>query len=55
MLIAVVGLLLIGWLIGMATSNIFGGVLHLLLLGAVAGYIFEIVAERNKVTGKKTV
>jgi len=41
--------LLTGWSAGVATGDLFGGGLHLLLLGAVALLFLETLSRRNRV------
>lgn len=49
MLETIIVLLLILWLIGLVTSNTFGGVLHLLLLVAVVVFIIRLLTGRRAV------
>jgi hypothetical protein len=49
MLETIIVLLLILWLIGLVTSNTFGGVLHLLLLVAVVVFVIRLLTGRRAV------
>jgi hypothetical protein len=43
----IIMILLVMWLIGSVTSNTFGGVLHLLLLVALAVFVFRLFTGRR--------
>ncbi len=47
MIWTIVALLLIMWLIGVVSANTFGGVLHLLLVVALAVLAFRIITGRR--------
>ena len=49
MLETIIVLLLILWLVGLVTSNTFGGVLHLLLLVAVVVFVIRLLTGRRAV------
>lgn len=49
MLETIIVLLLVLWLIGLVTSNTFGGVLHLLLLVAVVVFVIRLLTGRRAV------
>ena len=42
-------ILVIMWLLGMVTSNVFGGFIHLLLIMAVVVVLIRIIQGRNPV------
>jgi hypothetical protein len=39
--------LIVLWLLGFATGNVFGGLVHILLLVAVAALVFQLVSGRR--------
>ena len=47
MIWTIVALLLIMWLIGVVTTNTFGGILHILLVIAVAVMAFRLITGRK--------
>ncbi len=47
MIWTIVALLLIMWLIGIVTTNTFGGVLHVLLVIALAVMVFRLITGRR--------
>lgn len=47
MIWTIIAILLIMWLVGLVTANTFGGVLHVLLVIALAVLIFRLVTGRN--------
>lgn len=49
MLETIIVLLLILWLVGLVTSNMFGGMLHLLLLVAVVVFVIRLLTGRRAV------
>ena len=49
MLETIIVLLLILWLVGLVTSNTFGGILHLLLLVAVVVFVIRLLTGRRAV------
>ena len=51
MLSTIVVILLVLWLLGMATSYTAGGLIHLLLVIAVIVVLFRIISGRNPVKG----
>ena len=51
MLSTLVVILLVLWLLGMATSYTAGGLIHLLLVIAVIVVLFRIIQGRNPVKG----
>lgn len=46
MLWAICVLLVIGWLMGMVSSYMMGGLIHILLVLAVIAFIFNLVSGR---------
>lgn len=40
-------LLLIGWLIGVVSNYTFGGAIHILLVIAVVGLLYELISGRR--------
>jgi Family of unknown function (DUF5670) len=51
MLSTIIVVLLVLWLLGMATSYTMGGILHLLLVVVVAAALLQIIAGRNPIRG----
>lgn len=51
MLSAIVVILLVLWLLGMATAYTAGGLIHLLLVIAVIVVLFRIISGRNPIKG----
>ena len=51
MLNGIIIVLLVLWLLGMATSYTMGGILHLLLVGAIAVALLRIIEGRNPIRG----
>ena len=51
MLSTLIVILLVLWLLGMATSYTAGGLIHLLLVIAVIVVLFRIIQGRNPVKG----
>jgi uncharacterized protein DUF5670 len=51
MLSVIVVVLLVLWLLGMATSYTMGGILHLLLVVAIAAALLRIVQGRTPIRG----
>jgi uncharacterized protein DUF5670 len=51
MLSVIVVVLLVLWLLGMATSYTMGGILHLLLVVAIAAALLRIMEGRNPIRG----
>jgi hypothetical protein len=51
MLSTLVVILLVLWLLGMATSYTAGGLIHLLLVIAVIVVLFRIIQGRNPIKG----
>jgi hypothetical protein len=49
MLETIIVILLVLWLIGLVTSNTFGGILHLLLLVALVVFIIRLLTGRKVV------
>ncbi len=49
MLETIIVILLVLWLIGLVTSNTFGGILHLLLLVALVVFIIRLLTGRRAV------
>ena len=49
MLETIIVILLVLWLIGLVTSNTFGGILHLLLLVALVVFIIRLLTGRRVV------
>lgn len=49
MLETIIVLLLVLWLVGLVTSNTFGGILHLLLLVAVVVFVIRLLTGRRAV------
>ncbi|MGI8543445.1 MAG: lmo0937 family membrane protein [Aridibacter sp.] len=49
MLETIIVILLVLWLIGLVTSNTFGGVLHLLLVIALVVFVFRLITGRKVV------
>jgi hypothetical protein len=49
MLETIIVILLVLWLIGLVTSNTFGGILHLLLLVALVVFIVRLLTGRRAV------
>lgn len=49
MLETIIVILLVLWLIGLVTSNTFGGILHLLLLVALVVFIVRLLTGRKVV------
>lgn len=47
MIWTIIAILLIMWLVGLVTANTFGGVLHILLVIALAVLIFRLVTGRS--------
>ena len=47
MIWTIIAILLIMWLVGLVTANTFGGVLHVLLVIALAVLIFRLVTGRS--------
>jgi len=47
MIWTIVAILLVMWLIGIVTTNTFGGVLHLLLVVALAVVVFRLITGRK--------
>ncbi len=47
MILLIFFLLLAGWLLGVVTSNTFGGAIHILLVVAVVGLLYELVSGRR--------
>lgn len=51
MLSAIIVILLVLWLLGMATAYTAGGLIHLLLVIAVIVVLFRIISGRNPIKG----
>jgi hypothetical protein len=51
MLSAIIVILLVLWLLGMATAYTAGGLIHLLLVVAVIVVLFRIIQGRNPIKG----
>ena len=51
MLSVIVIVLLVLWLLGVATSYTMGGILHVLLVGAVAVALLRLMEGRNPIRG----
>ena len=51
MLSTILVILLVLWLLGMATSYTAGGLIHLLLVVAVIVVLFRIIQGRNPIKG----
>lgn len=51
MLSALIVILLVLWLLGMATAYTAGGLIHLLLVVAVIVVLFRIIQGRNPIKG----
>lgn len=51
MLSAIIVILLVLWLLGMATAYTAGGLIHLLLVIAVIVVLFRIIQGRNPIKG----
>jgi hypothetical protein len=51
MLSTLIVILLVLWLLGMATSYTAGGLIHLLLVIAVIVVLFRIISGRNPIKG----
>jgi len=51
MLSTIVVVLLLVWLIGVATSYTMGGILHLLLVVAIAAALLRIIEGRQPIRG----
>jgi hypothetical protein len=51
MLSTLIVILLVLWLLGMATSYTAGGLIHILLVIAVIVVLFRIISGRNPVKG----
>ena len=51
MLSAIIVILLVLWLLGMATAYTAGGLIHLLLVVAVIVVLFRIISGRNPIKG----
>lgn len=49
MLETIIVLLLVLWLVGLVTKNMFGGILHLLLLVAVIVFVVRLLTGRRAV------
>lgn len=49
MLETIIILLLVLWLIGLVTSNTFGGILHLLLVVALVVFVVRVLTGRRPV------
>jgi hypothetical protein len=49
MLETIIILLLVLWLIGLVTSNTFGGILHLLLVVALVVFVIRVLTGRRAV------
>ncbi len=49
MIWTIVAILLVMWLIGVVSANTFGGVLHLLLVLALAVVVFRLLTGRKVV------
>jgi Family of unknown function (DUF5670) len=49
MLETIIILLLVLWLIGLVTSNTFGGILHLLLVVALVVFVVRLLTGRRPV------
>ncbi len=49
MIWTIIAILLVMWLIGVVTANTFGGVLHLLLVLALAVVVFRLITGRSVV------
>ena len=49
MLWAIFWILLVMWLLGMATSHMLGGFIHILLILAIASVLIRIIQGRNPV------
>ena len=47
MLLLIFFLLLIGWLVGVVSSYTFGGAIHILLVIAVVGLLYELISGRR--------
>ncbi len=47
MIWTIIAILFLMWLIGVATAQTFGGVLHLLLLVAVAVFVIRLLTGRR--------
>lgn len=47
MIWTIIAILLIMWLVGLVTANTFGGVLHVLLVIALAVLIFRLITGRS--------
>ena len=51
MLSTLIVILLVLWLLGMATSYTAGGLIHLLLVIAVIVVLFRVISGRNPIKG----
>lgn len=49
MIWTIIAILLVMWLLGMVTANTFGGVLHVLLVVALAVFILRLITGRKVV------
>ena len=49
MLETIIVILLVLWLVGLVTGNMFGGILHLLLLVAVVVFVIRLLTGRRAV------
>lgn len=47
MILLIFFLLLAGWLLGMVTSYTFGGAIHILLVIAIVGLLYEMISGRR--------
>ncbi len=47
MVLLIFFLLLIGWFLGVITSYTFGGAIHILLVIAVVGLLYELISGRR--------
>jgi Family of unknown function (DUF5670) len=49
MLVTICATLIVLWLVGMATSNTMGGLVHVLLVAALAVMLARVVQDRSPV------
>ncbi|NNF00625.1 MAG: lmo0937 family membrane protein [Pyrinomonadaceae bacterium] len=47
MIWTIVAILLVMWLVGIVTANTFGGILHFLLVVALAAVVFRLLTGRK--------
>lgn len=47
MIWTIIAILLLMWLVGLVTANTFGGILHVLLVIALAVFIFRLATGRR--------